>query len=211
MRMPEMDGAAFMERVTKTSPDTIRILLTGYADIRSTINAINKGSIYRYISKPWEDTYIRLGVQQALETKYLEREKQQLEAMVLKQNEQLKDMNTNLEKKVAAQTQEIEQTADMLDIAYQQLKQTYDTIIMVFANLVGLREGATTGHTHRVADHARAIAEQFQLPESDVQDIYYAALLHDIGKIGLPDVVLNKPYIALSKQECAHFEKHTIL
>ncbi len=211
MRMPGMDGAAFLEQVTKTSPDTIRILLTGYADISSTINAINKGSIYRYISKPWEDTDIRLCVQQALEKKHLEREKQRLEAMILKQNEQLKDMNTNLEKKVAARTQEIQQTADMLDLAYQQLKQTYDTTIMVFAHLIGLREGTDTGHTHRVADHVRAIAEQFKLPESDIQDIYYAALLHDIGKIGLSDSVLHKPYIALSEQECARFEKHTTL
>ncbi|MDP1708888.1 MAG: response regulator [Gammaproteobacteria bacterium] len=208
MRMPGMDGAEFLEQVTKSWPDTIRILLTGYADISSTINAINKGSIYRYIPKPWEDTDILLCVKQALEKKDLEREKKRLESKVLQQNEQLKELNTSLERKVASRTQEIQQTADMLDLAYQQLKQAYDTTISVFSHLIGLREGTETGHTRRVAEHAQAIATKLGLSEGDVQDIHYSALLHDIGKIGLPDNVLNKSYIDLSENERAGFEKH---
>lgn len=211
MRMPGMDGATFLEQVTKSSPDTIRILLTGYADISSTINAINKGSIYRYIPKPWEDNDIRLCVKQALEKKSLEHEKKRLESMVVKQNEQLKELNTSLEKKVMARTQEIQQTADMLDLSYQQLKQAYDTTISVFARLIELREGTETGHTRRVAEHAQAIAQKLTLGEADVQDIYYSALLHDIGKIGLSDSVLSKSYIDLSENERAHFEKHPAL
>src|SRR5487761_2285976 len=58
MRMPEMNGAQFLEKVRAGWPDTIRILLTGFAEIRATIDAINKGQIYRYISKPWEDNDI---------------------------------------------------------------------------------------------------------------------------------------------------------
>ena len=55
MRMPEMDGAKFLSQARENWPDTVRILLTGYADINATISAVNKGNIYRYISKPWED------------------------------------------------------------------------------------------------------------------------------------------------------------
>src|SRR3990172_3319899 len=55
MRMPEMDGAHFLELVRARWPDTIRILLTGYADVSSIIEAINRGEIYRYIAKPWDD------------------------------------------------------------------------------------------------------------------------------------------------------------
>ena len=55
MRMPEMDGAAFLKQVRARWPDVVRILLTGYADITSTVAAINQGEIYRYISKPWDD------------------------------------------------------------------------------------------------------------------------------------------------------------
>jgi response regulator RpfG family c-di-GMP phosphodiesterase len=83
MRMPEMDGAQFLERVRRDWPDTVRILLTGYADISSTVAAINRGEIYRYISKPWEDNDVVLVVKQALERKMLEREKKRLEGILL--------------------------------------------------------------------------------------------------------------------------------
>src|SRR5688572_3801222 len=52
MRMPEMDGANFLQQVKARSPDTVRILLTGYADLASTVAAVNNGGIYRYIAKP---------------------------------------------------------------------------------------------------------------------------------------------------------------
>ena len=65
MRMPEMDGASFLEQVRQRWPDTMRILLTGYSDITSTIAAVNRGEIYRYIAKPWLDDDVLLAVRQA--------------------------------------------------------------------------------------------------------------------------------------------------
>lgn len=75
MRMPEMDGARFLELVRECWPDTMRLLLTGYADVNSIIEAINRGEIHRYITKPWDDNDIVLIVRQALERKALEQEK----------------------------------------------------------------------------------------------------------------------------------------
>jgi response regulator RpfG family c-di-GMP phosphodiesterase len=95
MRMPEMDGAEFLERTASRWPDTMRILLTGYADINSTIEAINKGAIYKYISKPWDENDLILSVQHALEKKFLEQERRRLEALTQQQNEQLKEFNQN--------------------------------------------------------------------------------------------------------------------
>src|SRR3990172_196865 len=208
MRMPNMDGATFLEQVQKKWPNTLRILLTGYADVTSTINAINKGKIYRYISKPWEDNDIRLVVQHALEGQNLEREKKRLESVVLKQNDELKALNNNLEKLVESRTQEIKQTADMLDLSFQELKRSYNATIHVFASLVELREAGNSGHSRKVADHARQVAQQFNMTEDGVQDVYYAALLHDIGKIGLPDTLINKPYLSLSAEARPQLEAH---
>ena len=56
MRMPEMDGAQFLERARQDHPHALRILLTGYADVAQIIGAVNRGEIYRYITKPWDDT-----------------------------------------------------------------------------------------------------------------------------------------------------------
>ncbi len=211
MRMPEMDGAKFLSEAAKKWPDTIRILLTGYSDLTSTITAVNQGRIYCYLSKPWEDDDIKMTVKNALERKFLEHEKRRLEELTRKQNEELREFNTNLEKMVQARTAEIQQTADMLDLAFNELRRSYVTAIPVFANLVEMREGSATGHGRRVAEQARALAQQMGLVEEEVENIYFAGLLHDVGKIGLPDTLINRPYIRLSPQERAQMEKHPVM
>jgi response regulator RpfG family c-di-GMP phosphodiesterase len=75
MRMPGMDGAAFLAEARKRYPQTVRLLLTGYADMESTIAAINSGQIARYIAKPWNDQDVLLTVREALERQALQREK----------------------------------------------------------------------------------------------------------------------------------------
>ncbi|MHB1292358.1 MAG: HD domain-containing phosphohydrolase [Sulfuricella sp.] len=208
MRMPEMSGAEFLEKVRAKWPDAVRILLTGYADVTSTIAAINKGEIYRYIAKPWDDNDIVLTVKHALERKNLEREKDRLEALTLKQNEELKDLNANLEAKVSARTEEVRQTMGFLEVAHRELKDSFLTSLKVFANLMELREGAMGGHSRRVADHARRLAQRLGLSDNEVQDVMFAGLLHDIGKIGLPDRLLHKPFAALTTEERAEVVKH---
>jgi response regulator RpfG family c-di-GMP phosphodiesterase len=208
MRMPEMSGAEFLEKVRSKWPDAMRILLTGYADVTSTIAAINKGEIYRYIAKPWDDNDIVLMVKHALERKNLELEKQRLEALTLKQNEELKDLNANLEARVTERTEEVRQTMGFLEVAHKALKEGYLTSLKVFSNLMELREGAMAGHSRRVADYARRLAQRMGLSDNEVQDVMFAGLLHDIGKIGLSDRLLRKPFSALTTEERAEVVKH---
>lgn len=211
MRMPAMDGAQFLEQVRLKSPDTVRILLTGYADIASTIDAINKGQIYRYIAKPWEDNDICLTVRYALEQKLLAREKERLEALTRKQNEELRDLNANLEEKVKARTEEVRQTMGFLQLAHEKLKKSFLTSIHVFSNLMELREGDMGGHSRRVADLARKLALRMGMSEIEAQEVMVAALLHDIGKIGLPDHLLHKPLSTLTGDELAAVIKHPVV
>lgn len=105
MRMPQMTGAEVLERIRGKWPDMVRILLTGYADITSTIAAINRGEIYRYIAKPWDDNDIVLIVRDALERKHLLAEKLRLEELTMRQNLALTVMNTSLEEKVLQRTE----------------------------------------------------------------------------------------------------------
>ena len=65
--MPGMKGVEFLSEVKDISPDTVRILLTGYADLEATIGAINKGEVYRFITKPWSDEELLVTVKQSLE------------------------------------------------------------------------------------------------------------------------------------------------
>lgn len=198
MRMPEMNGTQFLEKVRERWPDTIRILLTGFAEIGATIDAINKGQIYRYISKPWEDINITLTIKHALQQKMLEREKQRLEELTHKQNEELKDLNAHLEEKVKARTEEVRQTMGFLEVAHEKLKKSFIISVRIFSNLIEMRNSSKSGHSRRVADLARTLAQNMGLGASEVQDTFIAGLLLDIGKIGLPDRLLDKPFHSLS-------------
>ena len=141
MRMPEMDGARFLEQVRLRWPATTRMLLTGYADVSSTIEAINRGEIYRYISKPWDDTDLTLVIRDALESLRLRNENARLLELTRAQNEELKDLNANLEDKVRQRTAEIEQINSFLNLANDRLKQNFLVSIKVFSGLMELRGG----------------------------------------------------------------------
>ncbi len=210
MRMPEMNGAEFLQKVNEQWPETVRILLTGHSEIGATIDAINKGHIYRYIAKPWEDNDIVLAIKQALRQKQLEKANQGLEELTRRQNEELKDLNANLEEKVKARTEEVRQTMGFLEVAHEKLKKGFITSIRVFSNLIEMREGAMAGHSHRVADLSRSIAQQMGMKDAEVQDIFLAALLHDVGKIGLPDYLLEKPFANLTAAERLEVSKHPV-
>jgi putative nucleotidyltransferase with HDIG domain len=211
MRMPEMNGAQFLAQVYERWPETVRILLTGHSEIKDTIDAINQGHIYRYIAKPWEDNDIVLSVKQALHQKQLELANQRLEALTRKQNEELKDLNVNLEEKVKSRTEEVRQTMGFLEVAHTSLKKSFITSIRIFSSLIDMRHTSLAGHSHRVAELSRNIAVQMGMKEADIQDVFLAALLHDIGKIGLPDYLLEKPFSNLTSEERLQVVKHPVL
>jgi response regulator RpfG family c-di-GMP phosphodiesterase len=66
-RMPEMTGVEFLQSILNIHPDPIRILLTGYADLQASIDAVNKGKIFHYLSKPWNEEEVDMTIQKALE------------------------------------------------------------------------------------------------------------------------------------------------
>lgn len=100
-RMPEMTGAELLEKVLEIDPRIIRIILTGYTDTGSLIQAINRGHIYQYITKPWERHELRILVKRAVESYELALENQRLLKELQAANERLKDENVFLKDKVS--------------------------------------------------------------------------------------------------------------
>ena len=196
MRMPQMDGAQFLTEVANKWPETIRILLTGYSDLESTIAAVNQGKIYRYLSKPWEENDLRMTIEQALEKKVLEKERDSLLKITERQNDELKKLNNELEKKVEKRT--------------EQLRNTFHDVISIFTQLVELREKKSVGHSRRVASLSKKIANKLNLDKKQKNDIYIASLLHDLGKVGLSDGILKKYQCDLTEEEQALLEKHAV-
>jgi response regulator RpfG family c-di-GMP phosphodiesterase len=215
MRMPEMDGAAFLKEVRGRWPNVMRILLTGYADISSTVAAINQGEIYRYISKPWDDNEIVSVVREAIERNNLKLENERLTALTQAQNDALKALNASLEQKVAERTAELRQALAFVEQAHGELKKSFLTSVQVFAGLIELRSGSVgtqiAGHGRRVAEHARSVAQRLGLSDGEVQNIMLAGLLHDVGKLGLPDELLGKAFNALGAEHRAQVMKHPLI
>ena len=213
--MPEMDGATFLKAVRQRWPDTVRILLTGYADVTSTVAAINDGEIYRYVSKPWDDTEIVNTVREALERYRLKQENLRLTALTQSQNEELKGLNASLEQKVVERTAELRQALSFVEQSHGELKKSFLTSVQVFAGLIELRSGPAgsrlAGHGRRVADMARNLAQRLGMGDVEVQNIMLAGLLHDVGKMGLPDDLLGKAFNTLSQDQRALVMKHPVI
>jgi response regulator RpfG family c-di-GMP phosphodiesterase len=191
MRMPGMDGAQFLEQARVLWPDTVRLLLTGNADVGQIVGAVNRGEIYRYITKPWDDHEMTLVVRHALERQALEVDRRRLETLAADQNEQLRELNQSLEAKVASRTEELRKVLDNLVVSNDKLKRNFLTSIQVFSSLIELRGGNLAGHSRRVADLARRLALKLGLDARETQQIFIAGLLHNIGKIGFSDSLLE--------------------
>ncbi len=91
-RMPEMTGVEFLQSIIEAHPNPIRILVTGYSDIDAVIDAVNKGQIYKYISKPWDNESLKMTIKQAFEVYSLRKENQELTKSLLQANKQLEFM-----------------------------------------------------------------------------------------------------------------------
>ena len=102
-RMPEMSGVAFLHKAQKIRPNAVRILITGYTDIETVVEAINEGRVFYYINKPWEPDELRMIMRRAAEHGKLEKENRRLMQELASLNQQLQEENTLLHKEVERQ------------------------------------------------------------------------------------------------------------
>jgi len=209
-RMPGLSGADFLRQSREISPDTLRIMLTGYADINATIDAINKGGAYRYISKPWDDEEMIQIVRDAVRQCRLISENKRLSALVWKQNEELKEWNSNLKGRVLEQTAAVRIRSNELHELNEKLRNNYENSLAAFSALVELRDRQTENHSRNVAQTSVMVAEKMALSAEEIEVIKVASLLHDIGKIGISDTLLRGDPAGMSLDELAVYRQHAI-
>jgi len=116
-RMPQMSGTEFFAIVKERFPDAIRIILSGYTEVDSIAESINKGHVYKFFLKPWNDQSLKLEINQALEQYDLIQTNKRLHKKVLEQNEELKKINDDLEKMVQERTKELEIQNQALELS----------------------------------------------------------------------------------------------
>jgi len=204
MRMPEMSGAEFLAEAAKTYPNAIRILLTGYADLESTIAAVNEGKISRYLTKPWNDDEIRQVVEENLRSKLLEVRNQQLSRELLEKNSELERLNASLEDKVAQRTAGLNQ-------ANQELNQSYEHMVTLASSIAALRDETAARAAAIKSAMAQELALRLGMPDDEVEAVRDAALLSDLGKMGFTDQMLRTPYSEYDGDQLQLFRQYPLL
>jgi len=109
MRMPKMDGVSFLKEARKKQPDAVRMVLSGYSEAETIMDAVNEGSIWRFIVKPWDKNEFRISISNALEI--YEKEKQRKQLVV-----ELNTLNQELEKKVQERTRQLNERSEILQM-----------------------------------------------------------------------------------------------
>ncbi|MEW6721462.1 MAG: HD domain-containing phosphohydrolase [Thermodesulfobacteriota bacterium] len=164
IRMPVMDGISLLKEWTKRSPWTAGVVMSANADLDVAVSALKLGAC-DYLTKPFGSDVLLITLENALRKKELER--------------QVEDYRVNLEKKVMEQTDEI--------------NLMYVRSIDAMANALEAKDCYTRGHSHRVTIYSVATAKEMGVSAPEVEDLRRAAELHDLGKIGVRESVLNKP------------------
>jgi putative nucleotidyltransferase with HDIG domain len=199
-RMPEMSGVDLLSSVRERYPDIVRMMLTGYTEMNVAVEAINRGEIYRLITKPWNDDELRATIRQAFEQSDLKDEIKRLNQVTREQNFKLQDMNRNLEAKVRDRTKQLAQK-------HQELRTAYVQTVGALAEAVDAKDAYTRGHSERVGVYASKIAREMGYAKDFIERVYIAGLLHDVGKIGVRDNVITKPD-RLTPEEYDEIKQH---
>ncbi len=116
-RMPGMNGVDFLRQVCALWPETVRIILSGYADTASIVSAINDGQIYKFIPKPWDDAELKITVASALERDSLHKRNSELAEELRHSNDKLKELNESFERRVEEKISDLKVRNDMLSCA----------------------------------------------------------------------------------------------
>ena len=176
--MPAMDGVKLLQRVKEAHPDVEVVMITGVVDVEVALRAMRMGA-NDYLTKPFNLEEVRLTVERAMEKRRL----------LLENREYQRD----LEAKVAERTVEVVLKRREIEALYEKLQTSYETTLEALAAALDTRDTETQGHSVRVSEYTVVIARRMGVEEPELTEIRRGALLHDVGKIGIPDAVLRKP------------------
>lgn len=190
--MPAMDGVALLQEIKRLRPDTEIIMLTGVVDVDTAIQSMRLGAS-DYLTKPFNLAEVRITVERALEKQRLVREN--------------REYQKNLEAKVRERTAELSRKSREIEDLFHRLNASYQTTLEALATALDTRDTETLGHSLRVASYTASVARSMGVVDPELTDIYRGALLHDVGKIGVPDAILRKPG-KLTTEEWVEMRRH---
>ena len=178
IKMPGEFGTELLPEIKANYPDTAVIMATAIIDTRTVIQCMKEGA-YDYITKPFNLDEVILSVDRALEKRRLELEN--------------RDYQQHLEQKVEEQAKKI--------------RASFLNAITALAYALEAKDIYTSGHSQRVTEISVALAREMSMPRDSIDKIRLAGQVHDIGKIGVKESILNKPD-KLTNEEFRHIQSH---
>src|SRR5881392_74851 len=185
--MSGMSGLEMIPHVKVISPDTVIVMISGMQTIESAINALRLGA-FDYLMKPFDLRQAEAAVARALEYHELVAAKRRYE--------------NHLEELVEQRTAELDQALDSLENAYR-------TTLQALTAALETRDAETHGHSERVVTFSLRLGREYGLNAQEMKALEFGSLLHDIGKIGVPDAILRKP-AKLTDEEWIRMREHPI-
>jgi putative nucleotidyltransferase with HDIG domain len=192
IEMPEMTGIQLLKQLKAGDREIDVVMVTGVVDTETAVNAIRDGAS-DYVTKPFNLEEVRIVVQRTLEKRRLIRENRAYQE--------------GLEKLVDERTAALRETTEEVERLYEELQDSYESTLQAMVTALDIRDNETQGHSLRVVKYAIRVAESMKIEEPELGWIRRGALLHDIGKIGVPDAILRKPG-KLNDDEWIEMRKH---
>ena len=183
--MSGMTGLEMIPHVKVISPDTVIVMISGMQTIESAINALRLGA-FDYLMKPFDLRQAEAAIARAYEHHELIVAKRRYE--------------NHLEELVEQRTAELDQALDSLENAYR-------TTLQALTAALETRDSETHGHSERVVTFSLRLGREYGLTALEMKALEFGSLLHDIGKIGVPDAILRKP-AKLTDEEWVLMREH---
>ena len=194
IRMPGSDGTEILPKLAEIDPSVPVIMVTATNDVETAVSCMSKGAFY-YVVKPVERAVLVATIRRAIEYRDAQNEAGRLRAENKRYQHHLEEM--------------VEERTDQLRDALAQLRAHNLETVEALAGTIEAKDPYTRGHCTRVRDYSLRLAEALGFAGADLSRIEYGALLHDIGKIGVPGVILDKP-ARLTDDEFAVLQKHPV-
>ncbi len=185
--MPGMSGLDMIPHVKEQSPDTVVVMISGMQTVESAISALRVGA-FDYLMKPFDLRQVEAVVKRALEHHDLVVAKQRYE--------------NHLEELVEQRTAELDRALNSLEGAYR-------STLKALTAALETRDSETHGHSERVVSYSLRLGREYGLSSAEMKALEFGSLLHDIGKIGVPDSILRKP-AKLTEEEWVRMREHPL-
>jgi putative nucleotidyltransferase with HDIG domain len=192
IEMPEENGLELLDRIKDHDADLDVVMVTGVVDAQTAIQAIRRGAS-DYVTKPFNLDEVQIVIERTLDKRRLINENRAYQG--------------HLEELVVVRTQELAEKNQEVGRLYEELQESYETTLQALVTALDFRDNETQGHSYRVVEYAVLVAQVIGVVEPELSWIRRGAILHDVGKIGIPDSVLRKPG-KLNPEEWDEMKKH---